>query len=247
MTTPEPSLTRVPLDPALAPVAVWAAVAAQVRAWADARALSLRDAIVLLPFSALLPPARAAFAALGGWPPRIETPRTLAEASGPPPAAGEAPGGDATLDRLHAATLLAQSAFGADWQARDARGFRFAADAELHVARQTLGRMLLVDFLLGEARGDEEDAGVRGGHLAGGVLLADAQGHLRVPAAKVDEVGAELFRVAGGGSHGDEGEELGREAPEVAEEVAEALAPAVAALDAFGKIDLEPLRAARPS
>ena len=129
MTTPEPSLTRVPLDPALAPVAVWAAVAAQVRAWADARALSLRDAIVLLPFSALLPPARAAFAALGGWPPRIETPRTLAEASGPPPAAGDAPGGDATLDRLHAATLLAQSTFGADWQARDARGFRFAADA----------------------------------------------------------------------------------------------------------------------
>ena len=48
----------------------------------------MRDAIVLLPFAALLPPARAAFAAGSAWMPRIETPLTLAAALGPPVTAG---------------------------------------------------------------------------------------------------------------------------------------------------------------
>ncbi|MDE2613732.1 MAG: PD-(D/E)XK nuclease family protein [Burkholderiales bacterium] len=86
--------------------ALWAEAAARAAAWLQARDLAAREAIVLLPFAALLGPARAAFAAasgFGGWPPRIETPLTLAAALGPPPQA--LPGhvsGDVLVDRLAA-------------------------------------------------------------------------------------------------------------------------------------------------
>ncbi|HRD95309.1 MAG TPA: hypothetical protein PLA97_02765, partial [Rubrivivax sp.] len=63
---------------------LWADVARHCQHWLAGRGLAARDAVVLLPFAALLPPARQAFAALGGWQPRVETPLTLAAALGPP-------------------------------------------------------------------------------------------------------------------------------------------------------------------
>ena len=127
MTTPAPAPTRQAIDPGLPPAALWAAVAEAVHRWAGQQGLALRDAVLLLPFAALLPPARLAFAARGGWAPRIETVRTLAESLAPP--VGPGPGHDDAEDRLAAAALLGRAAFGADWQARDPRGSRVAADA----------------------------------------------------------------------------------------------------------------------
>lgn len=103
---------------------LWPEFAQRCRAWLDGQGLAARDAIVLLPFAALLPPARAAFAALGGWQPRVETPLTLAATLAPPPAAqaGQC-SGDAVLDRLAATALLRQQAWGAAWSARDPAGF----------------------------------------------------------------------------------------------------------------------------
>jgi len=107
-----------------APGPLWAAVARQTRAWLLARGLTLRDAVVLLPFAALLPPAREAFAAGGGWLPRIETPLTLAATLGPPlPAAAGQLSGDTVLDRLNAAALLRQQAWGAARERQDRRAF----------------------------------------------------------------------------------------------------------------------------
>lgn len=102
----------------------WAAVAAQARQWLAARQLPLRDAVVLLPFAALLAPVREAFAAQGGWLPRIETTLTLAASLGPPPL--PAPGalsGDLVLDRLNAQALLRQQPWGKARERRDPRGF----------------------------------------------------------------------------------------------------------------------------
>ena len=104
--------------------ALWAAVAQHSLAWLAQRGLPPRDAVILVPFAALLAPARAACAAAGGWQPRVETPLTLAAALGPPPAPG--PGecsGDLTLDLLAAALMLRRQAWGADWEARDPEGF----------------------------------------------------------------------------------------------------------------------------
>lgn len=107
----------------------WPAVAAAIRRHAAARGFLLRDAVVLVPYAALIDPLRAALAEAGGWQPRVETVQTLAEALGPAP--DPRPGqctGDAALDRLqaqrwlqplaaadeavrtHAATLLADAA-----------------------------------------------------------------------------------------------------------------------------------------
>src|SRR4051794_19857459 len=60
-----------------------AGLAAAAAAWAQGRGVSLRDAVLLLPFTQLLPHARRAFAGAGGWMPRIETTRTLAASLGP--------------------------------------------------------------------------------------------------------------------------------------------------------------------
>lgn len=86
--------------------AVWGAVAEHVRDFAAARGLALRDLIVLLPYAALIPPARDAFVSAGGWQPRIETPQTLAAALGPPPAESGGLSGDVITDRLQAEQLL---------------------------------------------------------------------------------------------------------------------------------------------
>lgn len=103
---------------------VWPRVAAQTQAWLQGHALPARDAVLLLPFAALLAPARAALAALGGWQPRVETALTLAASLGPPrPAAAGACRGDLIGDRLAAAALMRRQAWGAGWERRDAAGF----------------------------------------------------------------------------------------------------------------------------
>jgi len=103
---------------------LWPHIAAASRAWLAGRGLGLRDSVVLVPFSALLVPAREAFAAAGGWLPRIETPLTLAASLGPPPpAAPGLPCGDPVLDRLNAAALLRQQPWGAAREQRDRRAF----------------------------------------------------------------------------------------------------------------------------
>ncbi len=113
----------------------WDAVAGQVFAWAEAERLELRDAVLLLPFGALLAPARAAFARRGGWPPRIETARTLAESLGPPPAAsGLRPSFDVAADRLVAARLLRAQAVGQALARSDARRFDRAVGAVVQTA-----------------------------------------------------------------------------------------------------------------
>lgn len=108
---------------------LWPAVATQALHWLASRGLSPRDAIVLLPFAALLGPARAAFAAAGGWMPRVETPLTLAAGLGPPPVAlpGE-PSGDAVLDKLAAAELLRQQPWAAQRERDDRRAFDHTVD-----------------------------------------------------------------------------------------------------------------------
>lgn len=94
--------------PATADPAALAAAAAQAaRKWLADRAVAECDAILLVPFAALLAPLRQVFAMGGGWLPRVETALTLADALGPPPlaAAGRC-SGDPVLDRLTAMRLL---------------------------------------------------------------------------------------------------------------------------------------------
>ena len=94
---------------------LWRAVAERSRAWLHARGVPVREAVVLVPYAALLVPARAAFAAaasaasagLGDWMPRVETALTLSQALAPPPLpeAGACVG-EPLQDRLHAAEWL---------------------------------------------------------------------------------------------------------------------------------------------
>ncbi len=103
---------------------LWPAVALQVRRWLDGHNLPPRDAVLLLPYGALLAPARAALAAAGGWQPRVETTLTLAAALGPPPAAVSGScQGEITHDRLAAAALLRRLAWGSAWERNDAPGY----------------------------------------------------------------------------------------------------------------------------
>ena len=118
------AIEQICLPPGAHTPDMWPAVARTTQQWLLAQQLPVRDAIVLLPFAALLPPARAAFAALGGWQPRVETTLTLAAALGPAPA--PEPGrcsGDAVLDRLCARTLLQRQAWAQRWAQADASGF----------------------------------------------------------------------------------------------------------------------------
>ncbi len=110
--------------------AFWPHVSDVVVDWLSSVAAAPRDAVVLLPHSALLAPARAAFASRGGWQPRIETAATLAASLGPPTAATPGmPSGDRATDRLVAASLLRRQRFGAAWAEGDARAFRAAVEA----------------------------------------------------------------------------------------------------------------------
>ncbi len=114
----------VNIEPGWTLPSVWAHLVRLTRQWLAEHQLMERDAVVLLPFAALLPPLREAFAQAGGWQLRVETTLTLGASLAPPPEA--APGdccGDAVLDRLNAALLLrSQRGVEALFQ-RDAPGF----------------------------------------------------------------------------------------------------------------------------
>jgi ATP-dependent helicase/nuclease subunit B len=89
--------------------AMWAVGADAARCWMRERGVAERDAVLLVPYAALLKPARDAFAASGSiWMPRIETPLTLAASLGPPPAVrpGQLSGSN-LIDTLQAAQRLA--------------------------------------------------------------------------------------------------------------------------------------------
>ena len=113
-----------PLPAYLLAEQLWPELARQCGAWLARESLAARDAVLLLPYAALLPHARAAFAAMGGWQPRIETPLTLAASLAPPrvASAGEL-SSDTTLNRLTAAGMLRGQRWAREWQLRDARGF----------------------------------------------------------------------------------------------------------------------------
>ncbi|HEX4235096.1 MAG TPA: PD-(D/E)XK nuclease family protein [Caldimonas sp.] len=117
----------------------WDAIAHRVVGWAEAAGLALRDVVVLVPFLQLLTPARRAFAAVGGWMPRIETTRTLAAATGPdlPRGSGEIGWGFAH-DTLLAMQMLSRQAWVADWPRRDPRGFAQAAARVVTVADELM-------------------------------------------------------------------------------------------------------------
>ena len=119
-----PAIEQICLPADWSAAGLWPTFAATARDWLRLRRLPERDAIVLLPFAALLAPARQAFAVLGGWQPRVETTLTLAAALGPP--ALPAPGlctGEAVLDGLTAASLLQGQAWAQRWAQADAAGF----------------------------------------------------------------------------------------------------------------------------
>ena len=114
----------------------WEAFAAQGRTWAMSRGVALRDVVVLLPFGALLAPAREAFARGGGWQPRVETARTLAASLGPPSGAQAMQlSFDPAADRLVAARLLRMQAAGANWAKADPRRFDRAVAAVVETAQ----------------------------------------------------------------------------------------------------------------
>jgi len=118
----------------------WRQIASSTLVWAASKGVNLRDTIVLLPFAALLPHARAAFAAGSVWMPRIETPLTLAAALGPPTAAGaDQLSFDPTADRLTVAQLLRAQPWGQAWARSDPRAFEQAVAAVVETA-QALAR-----------------------------------------------------------------------------------------------------------
>jgi ATP-dependent helicase/nuclease subunit B len=122
--------------PVLTPADVWPAFARQVAGWLASNRIVVRDAVVLVPFAALLVPARSAFAAAGGWLPRIETPLTLAASLAPPvtPSA-EAPVGDPVLDRLRASVLLRRQPWALERERQDRRAFAHLVDGLVDAAQ----------------------------------------------------------------------------------------------------------------
>ena len=131
------TIVRPTLENALGDGDRWARIAALTSAWATERGVSLRDAVMLVPFAQLLPEARRAFSRAGGWMPRIETTRTLATSLGPPSSARAGQlSFDATLDALTAAALLRSQAWGAAWAKRDGRGFEQATGSLVATAHE---------------------------------------------------------------------------------------------------------------
>ena len=118
----------------------WRQIALSSLAWAASKGVCVRDTIVLLPFAALLPQARATFAAASTWMPRIETPLTLASALGPPTTAGAGQlSFDPIADRLTVGQLLRAQAWGQGWARSDPRAFEQAVAAVVDTA-QALAR-----------------------------------------------------------------------------------------------------------
>ena len=132
MPTTSPTIAALPAGRTDA--AWWQAAAELARDWALEHRLDLRDAVWLLPYSALLPVARRAWSRLGGWQPRMETLATLRAQIGPrPPIAG--PGPDAVLNRLQAAQWLREQPATAAWAKEDPRAFREGIDALVRCAQ----------------------------------------------------------------------------------------------------------------
>lgn len=103
------------------PPDAWKSVAVALQDFVLRHGMVARDLWVIVPFAQHLPLAREAWArhAGAGWMPRFETTETLAAALGPNRAVPEeAPTGDAVVDRLLAAQLLARQG----WAQRAARG-----------------------------------------------------------------------------------------------------------------------------
>ena len=101
------AIAKISLENAPATGGIWAELVSQTQGWAVARQVSLRDAVLLVPFAQLLPLARHVFAQAGGWMPRIETTQTLARSLGPAePADPLQISFDTALDGLSAARLL---------------------------------------------------------------------------------------------------------------------------------------------
>ena len=122
---------------------LWPQVASATLDWLGQRGLAVRDAVVLVPFAALLAPGRQAFAALGGWQPRLETPLTLLAALGPAPApdAGQCTG-DTVLDRLTAREFLLGQDWARRWSQTDPAGFERIVGAVVDAAQALNARAL---------------------------------------------------------------------------------------------------------
>ena len=119
----------------------WEGVAVRTLDWLRDLGIAPQDAIVLVSFVQLLPPARSAFASRGGLMPRIETTRTLAASLGPPTLAEpRAPTLDAPFDAMTARQMIA-SQDGGSWRNTDRRGFDRAA-ARLAAATHEIVRAL---------------------------------------------------------------------------------------------------------
>ena len=126
-------------------IAPWDAVSQRVTGWAAEQGVSLRDIVVLVPFAQLLAPARRAFAAAGGWLPRIETTHTLAASLGPPPRRGSGElGWGLAHDTLLAMHSLAREPWAGDWSSRDPRGFAQGAARVVATAQQLLAAVAAV-------------------------------------------------------------------------------------------------------
>ena len=112
------------LDPNLEPSDLWRAVAHAALQWIDASGRARHDVVMLLPFAELLPHARQALAALGGWQPRVETLRTLNASLEPQlETAAGAPCGDRSIDRLLAERWLRQLPALDQWRQHDPLAF----------------------------------------------------------------------------------------------------------------------------
>jgi len=123
----ELQLHSLPLDADHGAEAFWLRVAQHASGWLDAQGLSLRDAVLLVPFAQQLAPARRAWMRLSRWQPRIETTHSLAAALCPNylPQAQQITF-DAAIDALSAAQLLQAQSWALALKRRDERAYRLA-------------------------------------------------------------------------------------------------------------------------
>lgn len=112
----------------------WGQVISHIHRWCDQQGVAVRDAVMLLPFSALLVPARQAWGQHGGWMPRVETVATLVQQLNPH-VRRDGLDGDAVVCRLRATRLLRSQQWAADWARRDPRAFAQGVAALVRTAQ----------------------------------------------------------------------------------------------------------------